>query len=239
MYYPTTKARRNMKEEKTMKSGKTRKMLALVLAMTMIMASSVTVFATGTILPGTPNTPGTSSSSGSSHHHKSGGAAYAATSSVATAAGSKVTSTVYGSYAAESVPGVAFTTPSAEIVTAFGLAGKPYAVTTDFSGEASPAANVSLKHGVAISGAKELGPVINMNLAQLIGGRVSEIKDNGVTIPVTIGIPASFQDGVSNYAVIRVRRGGIVDILPDQDLDPATVSVPVTPGTGVYAIIKY
>lgn len=211
-----------------MKSKKLQKVLALLLAMTMIMASAMTVCA---------STSDTKTSGGSSH--KSSGSSYAATSKVTTSAGSKITSTVSGTYAAESVPGMAFIAPAADIVSAFGIAGKPYAVTSDFSGEASPAAYVSLKHGLLVSGAKELGPVINMNLAQLIGGRVSEIKDNGVTTPVTLAVPTSFADGVSNYAVIRVRRGGIVDILPDLDLDPTTVTVPVTPGTGVYAMIKY
>jgi len=235
-----------------MKSKRLQKVLALLLAMTMIMASAMTVFATsgdgynnGPTEPGYntapegPSESGNNGGSSSSSSHKSSGSSYATTSKVTTSTGSKITSTVSGTYAAESVPGIAFIAPSADIVSAFGIAGKPYAVTSDFSGEASPAAYVSLKHGLLVSGAKELGPVINMNLAQLVGGRVSEIKDNGVTTPVTLAIPTSFVDGVSNYAVIRVRRGGIVDILPDLDLDPATVTVPVTPGTGVYAMIKY
>lgn len=148
---------------------------------------------------------------------------------VFTATGDPVPSTVAGSYTVTSVPGVAFTTPKAEL---------PSDLTVEVANSTrGPLAAQCVENGVAMLTASGIdvtkGPEIDI-LAKLGDINTSDISQK---LTVSIGLPKDFMQNGYDYALILVRPGGRVSVLVDKKTNPSCITVE-TSGFGVYALVK-
>lgn len=151
-----------------------------------------------------------------------------------------VETSVAGIYLASKVDGTAITTPMANIAQGYGLASneKAFAKFSNMDAKKSYLANACLVAGAASQNAI-LGPCVNIELGKMTSGHYSLLPTTGAAIRISIGIPASFAQDGHTYAMVRVREGGIIDILKDVDANPNTITFDTTGGAGAYAIIKY
>lgn len=148
---------------------------------------------------------------------------------VFTETGDPVPSTVAGSYKVTSVPGVAFTTPKAEL---------PSDLTVEVANSTrGPLAAQCVENGVAMLTASGIdvtkGPEIDI-LAKLGDINTSDISQK---LTVSIGLPKDFMQSGYDYALILVRPGGRVSVLVDKKTNPSCITVD-TSGFGVYALVK-
>ena len=197
-----------------------KKVLAVTLAATTILGTSLTAFAATTV-----------AASGSS---SSDPAPVVASSTVA-----GVKSTTAGINYATAVAGSAVTTPAANISAAFGLAAneKPFTKFYNFDAKKSTAAKAVIDAVVSLIPGAKLGPVVNVELGKMTGKTYSLLPETGV-VRLAFGLPGGFAKDAKNVAVIKVTTTGIA-ILPDLDTNPYTVTFDTTGGAGAYAIIKY
>lgn len=151
-----------------------------------------------------------------------------------------VVSTTKGVYLATSVNGAAIITSTSAIVSGYGLATgeTPYVKMTNMDSEKSHLAKAAIDLAAASQGA-EVGPMINLELGKMSGGKYSLLASDGAAITIAFGIPGNFARADKTFAVVCVRPGGVVSILPDVDDNPNTVTFNTTGGAGVYAIIRY
>lgn len=203
---------------------KMKKVLAVTLAATTILGTSLTAFAA--------TTQAASSSSSTSTE------ASAPTVGSNVVAGAK--STVAGTNLATVVTGTAVTTPADALVAGLGLAAneKAYAKISNFDAKKSKAAKAVVDAVVAAIPNAKLGPVVNFELGKTVGGKYTALAENTGAVAVSFGVPAGFAKGAKNMAVIKVTTTGVA-ILPDLDSNANTVTVATTAGPGVHAIIKY
>lgn len=240
-----------------MKSKFIQKMMAGALAAALVVTPSMSALASGSGAPGSGAPSGSSSNSSSSSkstaeeaviaiinqsNESNGGGSYI--SSLAdlpvqnTVAGAK--STVQGVYIATSVNGTAITSSLAGITSSYGLtAGEvPYARFSNMDVKKSNLAKAVIDNAAAALGAA-VGPCINIELGKKAGGKFTLLSQDGENITIKIGIPKSFAQDGKTYAMICVRPGGAVSVLPDTDADPNTVTFDTKGGQGAYAIVKY
>lgn len=158
--------------------------------------------------------------------------------STSTVAGVKTTTA--GVYLATGVNGSVVTTSVAAIAEGYGLTGseKPYAKFSNLDAKKSPLAKAAIDLAAEAKGAV-VGPVLNIELVKMSGGKYSLLPSDGAAIRISLGIPKSFAQADKTYAVVCVRAGGAVTILEDVDSNPDTVTFDTTGGAGAYAIIKY
>lgn len=197
-----------------------KKVLAVTLAATTILGTSLTAFAATTVAA-------SSSSSESS------------TPVVASSTVAGVKSTTAGINYATAVAGSAVTTPAANISAAFGLAAneKPFTKFYNFDAKKSTAAKAVIDAVVSLIPGAKLGPVVNVELGKMTSGKYSLLPETGV-VRLAFALPGGFAKDAKNVAVIKVTTTGIA-ILPDLDTNPYTVTFDTTGGAGAYAIIKY
>lgn len=217
---------------------KLKKVLAVMLAATMVMASAVTVSATGTNTtdPGVSSNDSSSSDSGD----ESQALTYADTMSQAAdapiaVAGTDVRTSVAGVYAAQKVQGVAVITPVAEVKASLGLSGNqtPVIIIYDTDEQKSYRAMECVSAAAeAINGT--VVAAMNIDLGAKEDGKWVTLTNGSVGL--VTGLPKG-ADTSKEYCAICVQPGGIVTILEDQDLNPATVTFEVQAGLGTYAIV--
>lgn len=164
--------------------------------------------------------------------------AVAAVPATSTVAGT--VTTTKGTYLATSVNGAAVTTSVASIASGYGLsAGEaPYAKMTNMDPAKSHLAKAAIDLAAASQGG-EVGPMINLEFGKMAGGKYSLLSSEGPEIRIALGIPKSFAQEGKTFAMVRVRAGGVVSILPDVDDNPNTITFDTTGGAGAYAIIRY
>lgn len=145
-----------------------------------------------------------------------------------------------GTYLATEVTGTAVTSGANAISEGYGLTGteKPYGKFSDLSAKKSPLAAAAIDAAAASQGAT-VGPMLNVELGKMAGGKYSLLPSDGPAIRLAFGIPKNFADANATFAVVCVRAGGAVSILEDVDDNPNTVTFDTTGGAGAYAIIKY
>lgn len=155
-----------------------------------------------------------------------------------TVAGTKTSAP--GAYMAKSVTGTAVTSGVDTIAEGYGLTGteRPYGKFSDLSAKKSPLAAAAIDAAAASQGAT-VGPMLNVELGKMSGGKYSLLPSDGPAIRLAFGIPKNFADADATFAVVCVRAGGAVSILNDVDDNPNTVTFDTTGGAGAYAIIKY
>lgn len=213
-----------------MKASIIKKLMMGALTAALVMAPAMGVFASTTAGGSAVNTVAVATAGEAS--------TVAEIPSTSTVAG--VTSTVSGVYLATSVSGSVVTTGTAAIKESYGLTGseKPYAKFSNLDPKNSPLAKQAIDLAAASQGAV-VGPMLNVELGKMSGGKYSLLPADGAAIRLSFGIPKNFAQDGKTYAVVVVRAGGAVSILPDVDTNPNTVTFDTTGGAGAYAIIKY
>lgn len=214
-----------------MKSIKVKKILAAALAASMVMASAVTVCASGgsdTAGPGT----GSSESSGAPVTYEETMSKTA--DAPVSVAGVTVKTSVAGVYAAEKVQGVAVTTPLADVRASLGLSGsqKPVIIIYDTDETKSSRAMASINAAAEAIGGTVVTS-LNIDLGAKENGKWVALSNGSVGL--VMGLPKG-ADTSREYCAICVQPGGIITILEDQDQNPATVTFEVQAGLGTYAI---
>ena len=157
-----------------------------------------------------------------------------------TSAVGSVRTTTAGAYLATSVNGTAVTTSVAAIAEGYGLAGneKPYSKFSNLEAKKSPLAKASIDLAAASQGAV-VGPMLNIEFGKMTAGKYSLLPSEGPAIRVMLGIPKNFAQEGTTYAMVCVRAGGAIAILPDVVENPNTITFDTTGGVGAYAIIRY
>lgn len=222
-----------LKGEKNMSMKFLKKILAVTLAASLMVAPAVTAGAAST----------DSSSSGSESTAQSSQSSQDSSSSTATTSTSTVagvgTSTVGGAYSVKNLGGVAVREPATAIASKAGMTAneKPYVRAYDITAKQSPAAFVSINSAASSVGGTVIGAV-NIDLGKLTGGKFTQLPD-GVSVQTTIGIPGGKVDSSKTYAIVKVLPGGATEIIADQDTNPNTVTFNITGGLAAYAIIAY
>lgn len=231
-----------------MKAKLAKRIMTVALAGTLMLASSVSVFAYG-------DSYGDSSSGSSSKSDEekvveiitasiesdgeSAGVASVAELPNLNAAGGTASS-LAGVYIATNVNGTAITTGLDTIASGYALVAgeKPYARIYNMDGKKSPLAQAAIDSAAASLGAV-VGPAINVEIGKMSSGKFSLLPSDGAAVTLKVGIPKSFAQDGKTFAVVAVRPGGAVSILTDTDADPNTVTFSTTAGQGAYALIKY
>lgn len=227
-----------------MKSIKVKRVLAAALAASMVMASAVTVSASGS----DTSDPGVSSSESSSSSNESSSSSSESSASVVTyaqtmsktadapvsVAGTSVRTSVAGVYAAQKVQGVAVVTPLSAVKTSLGLAGNqtPAIIIYDTDEKKSYRAMECVNAAAGAIGGTVVA-TMNIDLGAKESGKWVTLSSG--TVGLVTGLPKG-ADTTKEYCAICVQPGGIITILEDQDLNPATVTFEVQAGLGTYAI---
>lgn len=220
-----------------MKSRIIKKMLTGALAAALVMAPAMSVTAAPTSEVASGSTVADEAVADTSASTTTAAAVQAVPAS-STVAGVKTTAK--GTYLAKSVSGTAITTAASSIASSYGLApGEvPYAKVSDMDPKKSHLAKAAIDQAAASQGA-EVGPMINLELGKMKGGKYSLLPSDGAEIRIAFGIPKNFAKSGKTFAVVCVRAGGAVSILEDVDDNPNTVTFDTTGGAGAYAIIRY
>jgi len=223
-----------------MRSKNVKKMLAVTLATTMLMASAMTVCAADG--SGGSTSESTSSSTTSSPQTEDDNTPSVTLQDVVTAnvqvtvGGKSVLTTVAGYYAAKSVDGIAITTPLADVKANLGLKDNqsPYIMVFDLDVKKSNLAMNSLNAAAEAYGV-DIITSLNVDLVAKQNGKLVTLSDG--TINMVVGIPKTAIDAEKTYSVICVRPGGAISTLEDVDTNPDTVTFAVNAGLGAYAIV--
>ena len=216
-----------------MKASIIKKMMTGVLAVSLVMAPVMSVGAT-TITPGESTTTVEEIlASGTSDTSESVTVAEVPTTS--TVAG--VRTSTAGIYLATSVNGTAVVSGVDAIAAGYGLTGseRPYSKFSNLDPKKSPLAKAAIDLAAASQGAT----VINIELGKMAAGKYSLLPSDGPAIRIALGLPKNFVKPDATYAMVCVRAGGVVTILPDVDDNPNTITFDTTGGAGTYAIIRY
>ena len=217
-----------------MKSKSLKKALAAMLALSLVMAPVMGVSAA-------PGTSGNDATGKVTTTTNSNASTESNTSvSAAEAVVIPATSSVKGAYMSKTIPGTVVMTDKAAIAAAYGLAAgeQPYVRIYDISEKKSPAALASINAAAGAVGGTVVATV-NMELGKLAGGKFSLLAQGGAPITMVFGIPKTAVKAGYAYAMLCVRPGGMVEVLPDLDTDPNTITFNTTGGLGAYAMIMY
>ena len=143
---------------------------------------------------------------------------------------------VAGDYSAESVRGVAVTTPFEDVKAALGLTAnqRPTVVIYDAEKKASPEAIACLEGAEQDAGATEVASLYFELGAKEDGKWLSQVTD--ATVTVKVGLPKT-ADRTKTYSVIRIEENGVITMLNDLDTNDKTVTFEATTGVGVYGIV--
>lgn len=211
-----------------MKANIIKRMLCGALALSLVLAPSMSTLAT----TGAANVPGNAVVAEVQETATAATVAYTTTSNAA-----GVTSQVGGVYILRRGIGVAITTPASTIAANYGLAAgeRVFIKAMDMDIRKSNLAYQCMTNTAAAYGATIVG-TINLELGKMSGGRYS-LLEAGAEVPVTFSVPRAAQG--QRIGVIRVQEGGVVTVFEDMDTNPATVSFNITGGAGAYAIIAY
>lgn len=143
---------------------------------------------------------------------------------------------VAGDYSAESVRGVAVTTPFEDVKAALGLTAnqRPTVVIYDAEKKASPEAIACLEGAEKDAGATEVASLYFELGAKEDGKWLTNVTD--ATVNVKVGLPKT-ADRTKTYSVIRIEENGVITMLNDLDTSDKTVTFEATTGVGVYGIV--
>lgn len=217
------------------KSKFLKRVLSCALALSLVMAPAIGASASSAI-----SEPVKKDSSSNSTSATTEEAVTVPTTSNVTLNGTVVKSTVSGAYMSKTIPGTVVTTGIASIAAGYGLTSgeRPYVRIYDIDAKKSPAAMESLNAAAAAIGGKVCATV-NVEFGKLGNGKFSLLSQNGPEIAMAFGIPKSEIQAGYAYAMICVRSGGAIEVCPDLDNDPNTVTFTTKGGLGAFAMVKY
>ena len=210
---------------------KIKRILAATLAATMVMASSLPVFAgTTTKTGGGGSTTETVTISYAEIMEQKAVKAGAE----ATVGGVKVVNTIKNYNMSNVLQGAAVTLPKADVAKALGLkVGQEAKVTIfDMDAKKSPKAMASLTAGAEAIGATIVSS-LDIDLSAVEKGKKVELKDGSMAM--SVGLPKNV-DTTKEYVMICVKYGGAIEVLEDLDTNPSTVTFAVKAGLGSYAL---
>ncbi len=192
----------------------TKRVLAVILAATTILGTSLTAFAT------------TQAASSSSSEPA------APTYAAPVVAGVK--STAAGTILATNIAGAAVTTPKEALAASLGLADgeKAYVKVSNFDAKKSKDAKVVVDAVVKALGAKA-GPAINFEVGKMAGGKYTKLENGAVSAAFQVN--GSFSKG-KTLSAIKVTTSGVA-VLPDTDSNPYTITVNTTAEPQVLQIV--
>lgn len=221
-----------------MKASIIKKMMTGALAVSLVMAPVMSVGATTTTPDNSTTTVEEVLASMTSSDTSDESVTVAEVPTTSSVAG--VRTTTAGVYLATSVSGTAVISGVDAIAAGYGLTGseKPYAKFSNLDAKKSPLAKAAIDLAAASQGAT-VGPMINIELGKMSAGKYSLLPSDGPAIRIALGIPGNFVKPDATYAMVCVRAGGAVSILPDVDDNPNTITFETTGGAGAYAIIRY
>ncbi len=220
------------------------RLLTAVLALTMLMGSALTVFATSNGGSGTQS--GTQSIAPAPAPSDSDGNTVAgpvipdtmksvSAGGSVTVAGAKVANTVRGIYDVVTLDGVAVITPLADLIASLGLTGSQTPFVFGFDTDASKShLAMDCVNAVTTSLNADLISTINVLLCAKDGSKTIELSNGSAGM--VVGLPKN-ADLSRTYFVVRVQPQGVVTILNDLDASPATVTFEIQAGWGTYAVI--
>ena len=216
-----------------MKANIIKRMLCGALALSLVLAPSMSTLATTGAGSVSGNTVVAEATTG--EVQETATAATVAYTTTSNAAG--IASQVGGVYILRRGIGVAITTPASTIAANYGLAAgeRVFIKAMDMDIRKSNLAYQCMTNTAAAYGATIVG-TINLELGKMSGGRYS-LLEAGAEVPVTFSVPRAAQG--QRIGVIRVQEGGVVTLFEDMDTNPATVSFNITGGAAAYAIIAY
>ncbi len=207
------------KEEKPMVKSMKRA-LATVLAVALVMAPSMGVFATTV-----NNTASTTE---------------AVVETVATpSVVGGIKSTVAGAYNVKSLGGVAVVTPVAAIKAAAGMTASetPYIAAYDVTAKKNPASSALLNTIAATQNASVIS-MVELDLSKKSAGKIVALN-NGINIEMRLQLPKSAVVPGARYAVAYVAPGGAFAILPAVVTETGALAFYAKGGQGAYAVIRY
>lgn len=220
-----------------MKNNVLKKMLMVTLTASLLVTPVMTAGATSN---GSGN--GGSSSSSSSNNSSSNSSSSATvvapkTSEVTLSDGTKVKTTIAGSYASKSVEGIAVATPAAEVNAALGLAENEKAYVTVADSNYGPKAKECVDNAAAAYGA-EVYAVLDIFIGKETKGQITNVTQAQKLVEFKVSTPkgATLKAGYE-WAVICVMPGGKVMMLPNWSADGSTVQF-FTDGFGVFAFAQ-
>lgn len=221
-----------------MKANIIKRMLCGALALSLVLAPSISTFASskaGSVSGNASGNVATQEAAQEAAQGVQGTVAAITYTTTSNAAG--IASQVGGVYMLNKGIGVAVTSPASTIAANYGLGAneRVFVKAIDMDTKKSNLAYKCMLDTAAAYGANVVG-TINLELGKMAGG-VYSLLPAGAEIPVTFSVPKAAQG--QNIAVIRVQEGGVVTVLQDTDANPATVSFNTTGGAGAYAIIAY
>lgn len=186
----------------------------------------------------TPSTPSTSTSSSSKSGGGSGGGSGSSYSSPSVTAsdGTVLKSTLDGQYAVSKLDGTAIITPKSAVAAALNAPAGASVSVRIVDTQCGVNARKSIQDGMmalAVAGIPATEATA-IDIYAFVNGK--SVIHAASPVAVQLGIPASMRDG-SQIAAILVQEGGVVTLLKDLDVDPATVTLEL-PGFGVLALVK-
>lgn len=153
-----------------------------------------------------------------------------------------VTTTVQGTFITQKTRGLVVLTNKDALRAAYDVPkyeGKDlYIKFSDTTPDKNPAA-IEVINAVAAQYGCQVGPYVNIELGMTNNGTYAALPIDGAPVRMMIGTPGNFMDMSKNYAMIAVRPGGAVYVLPDLDTNPWSVTFDTTGGAGTYAIVRY
>lgn len=211
-----------------------KKILAAILAATMVISSAVTVCARGYYDSSSSGAPTSDASTSDASSALEPGTIQSSNAAIKVA-GVAVRTSIGGVYAANSVQGTAITTSLNSVKANLGLTGtqKPAITIYDTDPKKSPAALASINAAAEALGGTVLTS-LNIDLGAKENGKWVTLSNGSVALAA--GLPKG-ADTTKTYCAILVQPGGIVTILEDQDTNPNTVTFEVKAGIGTYAIV--
>jgi hypothetical protein len=217
-------------EKKAMNMKFLKRVLAVTLAASLMVAPVITAGATTN-----SSQPAASSTSTASQESTPATNPDVKTTGSVSVPGANLTSDVPGSYLIKTIAGIAVRQNAATIKAAAGLAANEsvFVRAYDITAAKAPAAFASANFAATALGGTIKG-ALNIDLGKLTAGK-NFTTLNGVAVPCTFGIRNATAG--KKLVVIRVLPGGAVEVLEDQDENPNTVTVNIS-GFGAYFIVE-
>ncbi len=149
-------------------------------------------------------------------------------------------STIPGIYMANSVKGIAMATTKDEFVSMYGLTGgkTPFMRTYNFDKKKSFMCQ-SVFEATALSQNAIVGPAFNMEIGYNENGKYYNLPIAEPRVIVKAALKDDFYTAGAEYAVICVRAGGAVEVIPATVANGGVIAFATMPGAGSYAVIKY
>lgn len=219
-----------------MKANIIKRMLCGALALSLVLAPSISTFANGTAR-GTVAPVAEAAEAAATTGTTTTAAAVTAVKESSTVAG--VRSTVGGAFILEKGINVATTTNATDLAASYNLGNgaRPFVKAYDMDVKKSSQAKACMDNAAAAYGAAAFG-YINFELGAMNGGKYS-LLSGGNGVDAAFSIPAKDLQAGAAYGIICVQDGGVITILRDSNPDDNIITVTLPAGRSALALVKF